>query len=195
MNHSKQIDFFFNHYLNLKKKLENNYLTEQHLHDLNNLFNKTTGGRLSHYNLPLVCSISIVTVKNNGKIGYLGIVRNTKPHIGEFAFPGGFVNEFETPKQAAIRELSEEIGLELNEEKDWTLFAEKVNSKNQILMFYIYKTPIEFTVIQQHFEKLNDKSEVLDIIFLNQESTLCFPFHNEILKELTQHPNKGENHG
>lgn len=36
-----------------------------------------------------------------------------KRHAGQFAFPGGRLDPGETPEQAALRELSEEVGLDL----------------------------------------------------------------------------------
>ena len=38
-----------------------------------------------------------------------------KRHAGQFAFPGGRVDPGETSEQAALRELSEEVGLELDD--------------------------------------------------------------------------------
>jgi mutator protein MutT len=36
-------------------------------------------------------------------------------HAGQWALPGGRIDEGETPEQCALRELSEEVGLTLNE--------------------------------------------------------------------------------
>ena len=37
-----------------------------------------------------------------------------KRHAGQYAFPGGRIDEGESPEQAALRELEEEVGLKLD---------------------------------------------------------------------------------
>jgi len=39
--------------------------------------------------------------------------RSVEPGIGEWCLPGGFIEIGETPSQAAVRELKEEIGIEI----------------------------------------------------------------------------------
>jgi len=42
---------------------------------------------------------------------------NLKNHAGQWAFPGGSIDQGESPQQAALRELNEEVGLHLTGEK------------------------------------------------------------------------------
>jgi len=76
---------------------------------------------------PGVCADVIVSFSNVGKptLEVLLIKRGGEPYKGEWALPGGFVNEGETFKQAAIRELSEETGLEIDNTIAFVQIADK----------------------------------------------------------------------
>lgn len=43
--------------------------------------------------------------------GRVALIKRTKPHITYYVFPGGGMEEGETPEQTAIRETYEEIGV------------------------------------------------------------------------------------
>ncbi len=54
--------------------------------------------------------VALLLVEKGGK--FLLVKRTKKPFTGYWSFPGGHVNEGETPFEAAKRELKEETGLE-----------------------------------------------------------------------------------
>ncbi|MBV7440804.1 NUDIX domain-containing protein [Weeksellaceae bacterium TAE3-ERU29] len=56
----------------------------------------------------------MVIVESDGK--FLFTVRNNEPAKGKLDFPGGFVDPGETAAEAVIRELKEELNLDLKEE-------------------------------------------------------------------------------
>ena len=58
-----------------------------------------------------VPSVAVVLTDPNRRI--LLVRRSVEPGIGEWCLPGGFIEMGETPFQAAVRELKEEIGIEI----------------------------------------------------------------------------------
>jgi ADP-ribose pyrophosphatase YjhB (NUDIX family) len=82
---------------------------------------KTIDGRQRSYcercNLPLyenpVPSVAVVITNQLGQV--LLVRRNVEPGIGEWCLPGGFIEIGETPQQAAVREINEEIGININD--------------------------------------------------------------------------------
>jgi 8-oxo-dGTP diphosphatase len=58
-------------------------------------------------------SVAIVAVNREHKI--LLVRRSVEPGIGEWCLPGGFIEIGETPEQAIIRELQEEVGISLTQ--------------------------------------------------------------------------------
>lgn len=59
---------------------------------------------------------NIVLRKNGDEMELLVVERRYPPFQGEWALPGGFIEENESPVQASLRELEEETGLKLTEE-------------------------------------------------------------------------------
>ena len=64
---------------------------------------------------PSVTSDVVLFSVMNEKPVVLLVKRGNHPYIGDWAFPGGFVNENESCEEAARRELREETGLERDE--------------------------------------------------------------------------------
>lgn len=74
------------------------------------------------YDYPRPAYTADCVVFNGAEV--LLIRRGKEPFKGMLALPGGFVNERETSKQAAIRELKEETGLDLEHCKPIGVFDE-----------------------------------------------------------------------
>jgi 8-oxo-dGTP diphosphatase len=60
-------------------------------------------------------TVDVVSVTRESRPRVLLIKRKSEPFAGQWALPGGFVNEDEKLADAACRELAEETGLKLDE--------------------------------------------------------------------------------
>lgn len=69
-------------------------------------------------------------VEIDGKIALIKRVRNNDEY---YVFPGGGIEEGETPEEAAIREVKEELGIDIEIEKHLTTL-----SYNNQLQYYFY---------------------------------------------------------
>lgn len=58
----------------------------------------------------LTADIIVFSVENNKPVVLL-VKRGGHPYLGDWAFPGGFVNPNESTEEAALRELEEETGI------------------------------------------------------------------------------------
>lgn len=133
------------------------------------------------YNNPTPVSVIIIPVQKDNEIGYLGIQRNVEPFIGGLAFPGGFVDENEGLRQAAARELYEEVGFKIEDIKTLLFIHEEtIKEKNQLIVFFNYGKVVPWEDIETAYN-LNKNKEVQNIVFLDKNSTLCFPLHNAVL--------------
>lgn len=108
----------------------------------------------------------------------MGIIlqkRNINPKKGEWALPGGYINEGETWQQAAARELKEEIGLDSDPNKFKLWSVESSTNGDNIIIFCIYEDFVKgFDKIK--FEP-NEEVQAVDVGWDNKE--LCFPTHTK----------------
>jgi len=91
--------------------------------------------KFTHYNNPVPVAAVIVPVEDKIVL----VKRKYDPQKGGWCLPCGFVNEYEDPKAAAIREVEEETGLVIviNKILETTAPMPKVAGKgNQIVLFY-----------------------------------------------------------
>jgi ADP-ribose pyrophosphatase YjhB (NUDIX family) len=63
--------------------------------------------------------------------------RGTAPYVGSWAPPGGFVEAFESPEAAAVRETLEEVGISLAIEKLVPLGIVSVARINQVYISFL----------------------------------------------------------
>jgi ADP-ribose pyrophosphatase YjhB (NUDIX family) len=92
-----------------------------------------------HWDNPKFVSICIIPYRNptNNELGLILVERGVEPKIGYQALPGGFVNSFELPEQAAIREAFQETGIAIEINSWFDTLA--VPGRNEILLVYLAK--------------------------------------------------------
>lgn len=88
--------------------------------------------------------------------------RRLNYHPGQISFPGGIIENGETPVEAAQRELFEEIGVRINDTKDLSPLP-----KNHTITTHIEVFPFVTTLSETSF-KLNSH-EVEDIFFVSYD--------------------------
>lgn len=82
--------------------------SSNHTFENNHKFNCLNCGFEYYHNM---AAAVMCIIKRGNK--YLFTIRNNEPQKGKLDFPGGFVDPWESAQEAAIRELREELGLEL----------------------------------------------------------------------------------
>ena len=86
-----------------------------------------------HYEDPKVAA-GVLAVEN----GRVLLVRRTMdPHAGQWSIPAGFVNAFEDPARAAVRECLEETGLQAEVEELFDLLTGRERSRGADI-FLVY---------------------------------------------------------
>lgn len=91
-------------------------------------------------------AVSVVISDGQGK--YLFVRRDKDPNKGDWDLPGGFVNWGESPETAIVREIREELGVELTiskilcAEHDWYPFAGLNSSVNSVVYLGTISGPI-----------------------------------------------------
>lgn len=66
----------------------------------------------SAYRNPLPVAVALLPVRSAGKTGLIVITRTIEPCRGGIALPGGFIDHGEDWREAVVRELREETGIE-----------------------------------------------------------------------------------
>ncbi len=142
-------------------------------------FQALTGGTLSAYANPKPVAVGVVPVQTPEGVRLLGVRRAIEPRLGAVALPGGFMDELERPAQAAAREVAEETGITLPEER-FAAFGEPVATGNgTLLMFYACSSALSHEDFQRANEQLSQTTdgEASELVLVGPGDTLGFPLH------------------
>lgn len=127
----------------------------------------------------LVTVDALVLLKEpTGSLKVLLIERKNDPFKGQFALPGGFVDMDETLKEAAVRELFEETGLNIVDLQQLYAFDaidRDPRGRNLCVVFYA------FTTWQNAEIKAGDDAEKAQWFDLNSLPQLAFD-HSKIIQ-------------
>lgn len=133
------------------------------------------------YRNPFPVSVALLSVWDGTKLGTLIQQRNITPHKGEWALTGGYIDFMEDWRDAAAREVREELGL-ITKPEYYNLFELKMSKDNHLIAFTSYTSTIRLEDIP-----FVPNEEVSAIKVIYQPIELCFPTHTDALKKyLTQ---------
>lgn len=127
------------------------------------------------YKNPIPVAVVVVPVNE----GILVIQRNIPPHVGGWAFPGGFVDEGETVFEAAKRELKEEVGIDYQGEFS-ILSIESTPNRANLLIFLKATQGLS----PKDLEQFTPNSEVQAVKVIKKYEDLCFPLHSLTLHKI-----------
>lgn len=132
------------------------------------------------YENPTPVAVMVASLRQN-KIVF--IKRRNNPEKGSYALPGGYVNKMEHPKDAAIRELKEETGIEVVNKSLVRLLSVLVSPRNHLV--FVYYSPF-FNNSGLHLEPGDDAEEILFKDLRDNEFISSIPFqtHREGLSVL-----------
>jgi 8-oxo-dGTP diphosphatase len=126
------------------------------------------------YKNPTPVGVVIVPVAGDG---VLLIRRGEEPKKGELALPGGYLELGETWQEGSVRELNEEVGIQVRP-NDLYLFDVRSTGNDNLLIFSV--TPPQSPVsIPKH---LVNPEEVSELVVVTEPVELGFPTHTAALK-------------
>ena len=108
----------------------------------------------------------MVIIESDGK--FLFTVRNNEPAKGKLDFPGGFVDPGETAAEAVIRELKEELNLDLKEE-DLEMIDSEANDYEYKNIPYRTLDIIFKTKLPKDTELTIEDSEIQEFMWLSKD--------------------------
>lgn len=130
--------------------------------------------------LPVIVAMIMVNSRERPRIIPNGILiqkRNIEPQKGNWALPGGYIDEGESWQVAAAREVQEEIGLYTTPEQ-YELMDVKTANNGNLLVFCKWK----YLVINLDSIPFIPNKEVTAIDVAYDPIELAFPTHTEMLR-------------
>jgi len=126
---------------------------------------------------PLPVAVVLQPVRlDQGRTGIVVVRRDIEPFRGELALPGGFIETGESWREAAIRELSEETGLEGRLDEVQLFDVHSSHNGFSLLVFGLL--PV------REVESLPPSSatdEVTEWLVHAEPIRLCFPTHTDAM--------------
>ena len=133
-----------------------------------------------HYKNPTPVAVALLRVDDGLLIGQ----RNISPKRGEWALPGGFIEEGENAQMGAARELFEETGLVVPSEAFRVIDTLVTPPGTQLLIFCEGPrlTRAEFDALQGALPADHPETQALGVMTPSQ--VLAFPLHTKVAHAL-----------
>jgi ADP-ribose pyrophosphatase YjhB (NUDIX family) len=160
--------------------LINGYIKSKTLH---NIFNPINPINLIN---PIPVAVGLLPFDIKGDVGLLIVQRAIKPFIGEYAFPGGFVDWTESWKQAISREILEETTICTNPEEFELNNIYSTPDNTRILIFGMTK---KIRTIED-MKNFKANHEVSALVVGTNKTKLCFSLHQTVYDDFFNNKNK-----
>lgn len=133
---------------------------------------------------PLPVTVALCSVI--GPVNERGLVvirRSIEPHIGEWALPGGYLDYGETWQEGTVRELFEETGMKVSQERILSNSCQLITapSNSNLLIFSTV-----WVSIDELPTKFIPNSEVSEMKVVYEPMKLAFPTHTEMMQKFFQ---------
>lgn len=133
------------------------------------------------YRSPEATVGAIIIKEEAGTESILLALRNTEPYKHYWSLPGGHIDPYETVKQAVIREVKEEVGLDI--EPKFLFYFDEIIPERQI-----------HAVVQVFYAKANGQAtvspdEILAARWVSINEALSMPLaflHSEIIRQFKE---------
>ncbi|MDP3644654.1 MAG: NUDIX domain-containing protein [Bacteroidota bacterium] len=136
------------------------------------------------FNYYVNASAAVAVLLFNEKRELLFTRRAVEPHIGKLDLPGGFINPEETAEQAAIREIQEELGIQVHSLRYFGSFPNEYVFSG----FSVYTLDLAFHAQTENLHQMTARDDVASFEFhklkdVDSEEMPSISMYN-IIKEL-----------
>lgn len=148
------------------------------------IFRESTGGKLSPYNSPQPVAVAIIPVMVGKEIKIITGRRSIAPKIGELALPGGFFSPNEHGRDAVVREVKEELGLDLDPLAFRVSHTPLTSPTNNTLIFFTYQTILDESILESISldNGTEGSGEMSEVVLVSEDAKLAFPYHEQAVK-------------
>ena len=139
------------------------------------------------FNLFVNSSGAVAVLLFNEKKELLFTHRAIEPHIGKLDLPGGFIDPMETGEQAAIREIQEELGIQIHSLKYMFSFPNEYIFSG----YSVFTIDLVFQAKSDELQKMKAMDDISAFEFLNPNDLdiekLPFVSLRNIIQKLIRH--------
>lgn len=117
------------------------------------------------FNYYINASAAVAVLLFNKKGELLFTRRAIEPHLGKLDLPGGFIDPLETAEQAAVREIQEELGIEIHSLKYFGSFPNEYVFSG----YCVFTLDLAFLAKTESFHKMTPMDDIASFKFFKMQ--------------------------